>query len=701
MEQINAPYNFVPLSDKVVIPEWGDKVSHDLPFRDGVSGELELTIEALAPIMVGGEQKQGTSGESGQVHFFQTPDKRYAIPGSGVRGVIRSVAEIATFSRMNRIDDKRYGLRDITGKYVSDSYAGRVRNNISYGFLHLNAQGKPSITPCSMVRLSHRDLEAWWQEKKPIFIKQRKAVKDKYHTWSRLCEKHGLSNPWAVPFQADDKLVTQIGSGTLTGFPVLTGQISDATNDKAKTKGKYKDFMFHSERQDKTFVLDDVDKAAWRDFLFIHGEEDGKPEMSWPGFWKARFWDKQRVPVFYIQGKDRLQIGLAYMPKLAGDFSIHDMLEHTDKAHVDDTKPDFAALLFGHVGEKPENALKGRVYFEPAFLQGQANVNQRSKETILNGAKPSYFPNYIYQTANKSGEKLASGQYATYVYSAGNPAPELRGWKRYPVRGDNEVALQPLGDKQTTKVQTRLHTLDKGSIFKERLVFHNLRPQELGALLWVLQFEGKRHNLGMAKSFGYGQINIKFDWDVNKLVCNDPGKTPKAEADGYIDEFKQYMSETLGEDWRATTPIEALTAMADPACRSQFSGDLKHMVMGMGRNNDFVTAKQGGLVLTPYVQDHRKLKRRSHVSVSLAPVNATAKVESTEPVEGYLKLNMRNKSLFLERSRKTLATATVTKDQIRESLSAADVKKLDSGQGIKVVAQVSKHEMMSVELWKG
>ena len=39
MERINAPYNFVPLSDTVVIPEWGDKVSHDLPFRDGISAE--------------------------------------------------------------------------------------------------------------------------------------------------------------------------------------------------------------------------------------------------------------------------------------------------------------------------------------------------------------------------------------------------------------------------------------------------------------------------------------------------------------------------------------------------------------------------------------------------------------------------------------------------------------------------------------
>lgn len=64
LTQINAPYNFVPLSDTVVTPEWAHQVSHDLPFKDGISGELELTIEALSPIMVGGEQKQGTERES-------------------------------------------------------------------------------------------------------------------------------------------------------------------------------------------------------------------------------------------------------------------------------------------------------------------------------------------------------------------------------------------------------------------------------------------------------------------------------------------------------------------------------------------------------------------------------------------------------------------------------------------------------------
>ena len=105
-------------------------------------------------------------------------------------------------------------------------------------------------------------------------------------------------------------------------------------------------------------------------------------------------------------------------------------------------------------------------------------------------------------------------------------------------------------------------------------------------------------------------------------MCNDPAQTSHAESDGYIAAFTQYMTEKLGKNWRTSTPVEALVAMADPACRDQFAGELKHMVMGMGRDkNEFVKAKQSALVLSSYVQDRRTLKRKSHVSVIL---NATA-----------------------------------------------------------------------------
>lgn len=86
-----------------------------------------------------------------------------------------------------------------------------------------------------------------------------------------------------------------------------------------------------------------------------------------------------------------------------------------------------------------------------------------------------------------------------------------------------------------------------------------------------------------------------------------------------------------------------------------------------------------------------------------AKPTVSVKPQNTQTMEGYLKVNLRNKSLFLEHSRKTLATATTAQaiNAIRESMQQSDLKKLDTGQGIKVVAQVANKEIVSVELWKG
>ncbi|OGT90063.1 MAG: CRISPR-associated RAMP family protein [Gammaproteobacteria bacterium RIFOXYA12_FULL_61_12] len=636
MTAINAPYNFVPLSEMVVTPEWAALVSHDLPFKDGISGEIHYVLTAHSPLLVGGEQTKATDHAPGNVRFFKTPDGQFAIPGSSLKGMIRSVLEIATFSRMGMVDDKRYGLRDISGKYVADSYTSRVRNRVQAGFLRLSRKGEPEILPCDMARFSHRDLESWWGEDAPIFKKGERVngkykpttVADKYKRWDVLCKKHKIASPFNFKITVSGDNVSAIGAGSIDGFPVFTGQISDCTDDKFEngkwTRGKYHDFIFHSSRGSHAFSLHEVDPNAWRDFLFIHGDEDSKPVMPWPGFWKDKFWKKEKVPVFFIRNGNRLQIGLAYMPKLAGDFSIHDMIGHTSKDHLEGSKADFATLLFGQIGDSPEDALKGRVQFELARLNGQAEAIAQPT-SILNSPKPSYFPNYIRQKTTGPGWKLTGGdnaQYATYLETQAHPEPELRGWKRYPARPEAEVRVQePIGDQAANKkIQLRLHPLPKDTKFSGRMVFHNLKREELGALLWCLNFGGcsnYRHGLGLGKSFGFGQVGIVLDsqksWIAPNLPEGEAMKTLDQWNDCCLNRFIAYMDKALGESWMKSPQIMALLAMADPLQRDKFKGQLKHMVLARipapteqnpnkkETRNQFLDAKQAGLVLAPYI----------------------------------------------------------------------------------------------------
>jgi CRISPR-associated protein (TIGR03986 family) len=369
--------------------------------------------------------------------------------------------------------------------------------------------------------------------------------------------------------------------------------------------------VFYNPKSDKAIDVHAYDRNAWKDFLFIHhdAEESSNTDMSWPNHWRGEFRAGRQVPVFYLQSEPaaetgRLQIGLAYLPKLAGDFSIYDMIRHTSDKHLQEKGFDFTTLVFGRVGKEPEDALKGRVYFEPAILQGNATPIANPPATILNGAKPSYFPNYIKQTTNAEGDELAAGkQYATYLRTDENQTPQIRGWKRYPARPEYTPEAIPAGN-DNTNVQTRLHVLPKDTQFKSRVVFHNLKPEELGALLWSIHLEGHRHGLGMGKSFGAGQVTVAIGWDVQKIVCNDT-KTMVGEQKNYVSAFSAYMQKHLGgKKWNDTEQVRSLLAMtyAEDAAR-RFKGKLEHMKLkDENSKNQFVTSKQATppLVLAAY-----------------------------------------------------------------------------------------------------
>lgn len=596
---IDAPYNFVPLADWVHLPDWAARVSHDLPFRDGLCGHLDLTLTAQTPILVGREQTPATEHAPGEVKPYQLPDERYALPGTALKGMIRSVIEIASFARMNAVDDIRYGLRDISGKYVSTAYASRVGDRLKTGFMRLGLDGHPIITPCAMVRLSHRALEEWLEQRPPIFRADR-SVKAKYQRWIEVCGRRG-EDPERLRFSIDDGQAVQLGSGSIEGVPVFTGQIS---NSQSKN-GKKLDFVFYDEDSASAFPLQSSD---WGGFLFIHGDQATRDaaDMSWPGHWKQRFWDNESVPVFYLRDAAKTRVGLAFMPRLAGDFSTHEMIAHTSGQHLDGQGKgywDFAELLFGTVGDQSEACLKGRVTFGHAIAPS-CRQPSATEPTILNGPKASYFPNYLLQDADERNWTLRRGGYATCLATPEHPEPEIRGWKRYPARV--QESLQALTDEQRAnkRVQMVLHPLPADTQFNCRVDFHNLLPTELGALCWALTWGGDsrlRHSVGMGKPFGLGQLTIAID---DAVVRPNAAEAAAQAWQHYRDAFIEHMqsaARALGKTWRESPQVTTLLGMADPDNASRFKGSLKHMALEPKRNiNEFVAAKQAGLVLADY-----------------------------------------------------------------------------------------------------
>jgi len=633
-EAIPAPYNFVPLAPWVHEPEWGPRVSLDLPFRTGACGEIPFTLVADTPLLVGAEQDKPGPGENrpGEVHFVTAPDgKTFLVPGSALRGMLRSVIEIAGFGRLRQVDDHRYGLRDITR--ADNPYAQRMNREINAGFLRRGPDGVRELVPCRWAKLAHADLERWWGERLPIF-RGGTGVRKKYDLWRGFCQRQGIRDPLRLSCTIANDRVSSLSGPTLA-YPVLTGQIND--RDRSQN-AKQHDFVFYDRDESGTIAVTDAD---WRAFLLIHGDQererggDGDAmRPSWPDYWRECFNRNDEIPVFWLdnprdaKGLRRVSLGLARMPKLAWDWSIHDLIRHTDENHLHGPEQgggyDLADLLFGALGQvgDPRRILKGRVSIGNAPAEpvgGQQPQPERHGPAILNGPKPTYFPNYIRQQTAPDGQ-LASREYATCIRSQGNDAPEIRGFKRYPVRP--KAQIQPLTAEQaqgSQAVANILHPLPTGTRFTGRILFHNLRPEELGALVWAITWGNNdrlRHALGMGKPFGMGQVHFEVDWSRTRCTPNTALDQPPVPIDlacGCTD-FASHMQAAydhsgLSGSWQESPQLHALLAMADPARAADFPAELRHMRLqrcvdpSRGRPaayNEFVWAKQKQLVLGEY-----------------------------------------------------------------------------------------------------
>lgn len=96
------PYDFIAPNDSVFYPqEFGevadDKISFEKPFSDSQSGILELIIIAKSDIFTGGFDGKNADNKSPK-KFFKIGDK-YALSGSSVRGVIRTISQVLSFGK--------------------------------------------------------------------------------------------------------------------------------------------------------------------------------------------------------------------------------------------------------------------------------------------------------------------------------------------------------------------------------------------------------------------------------------------------------------------------------------------------------------------------------------------------------------------------------------------------------------------------
>ena len=139
--QIKAPYNFVPINHEVYIPSWGKQISMDVPFSDGEDGLIEVELQNNTPLFIrNGAGASACDKEEYSAHItLPNGEKRYFLPGSSLKGMLRSVMEILAFARLKEdsYNDDFFGFRRFGGNNdpLQTEYIKQMNEGVCCGWL--------------------------------------------------------------------------------------------------------------------------------------------------------------------------------------------------------------------------------------------------------------------------------------------------------------------------------------------------------------------------------------------------------------------------------------------------------------------------------------------------------------------------------------------------------------------------------------
>lgn len=527
---ITAPYNFVPLNKEVFYPDWADHVSHDVPFADGESGEMDITITAKSPIFIRDHEKS---------EQFCQHNGQYYIPSTSVKGMVRSVLEIMSFGEII-IDEKKLSqpstIRDMSN---SKELVGVATG---CGFLKQDSEGKWFIEDYGLPRT----IEYTNKKDKTFSIagKSYNFTLKKNNENMSAEEKYSLLGAKYKTIKINKSSKTSTINGKEISRPIATLSLNGEQAYLICTgeiTNKEHEFVFASsdKKQDSIKNIDDA-VSRFKTVYFDLDSVDGN-------YWKKHYDPKIGIPVFYRKKDDKYDIGLTQLFKL--------LYPHTLKNAVTQTiKPqslDLAHTIFGTETEK--QALKGRVFFSHFKTEAKPKVFTKDLTMTLGGPKPSFYPTYIKQNCQTDG-KVQNDDYNTLMKSS----TVIAGWKKYPIH-HNKPNVKSVSQSDTTATFNPLGTYKQDGKFEEfsftgKLRYHNLKPQELGAILSALTFhdnaENFYHNIGLAKAHGFGKIEIKVD------ISNHHEALKSFEA-----MMTQWSKEKNKKEWIETEQIKELFAM--------------------------------------------------------------------------------------------------------------------------------------------
>jgi len=560
IDSATAPYNFVPMNEKVLtlseddIPAFNECKGHD--------GFIDLEITAESPIYIRRnlstaelereEQLRHNNTSREEMEFkdslsgFNRPlGNEYRIPGSSLRGMIRTLYEVVTYSKMTMLDDHKLyyrsfadcsiELRDQYSSKMNGMVGGAYRPKASAGYLRKIGNRYEILEAASY----HRVEESMVLAKGLINESMRIGTPGHYRPnpdyksfieSTHFIEVNYIADPERPHNHSVDMYyskVTDINSasnpvpaGYSRGFLVFTGWIP------GQRQGKHMHWVISGPTPNRFPVPDDLIKDYEKDY-------------NRKGTDLLKLTRNGVVPCFYVLEHGQVKaFGHTGMFRMVYDHSIGDLRPNEHKS----TEIDMTEAVFGRIVDK--KARMGRLCFEDAICTEPKETQDAAYPKILSGPKPNSFQLYLRQ--DKSSVRI-NRRNTTGLRNFDSEGACLAGHKFYWHRSHEGWSA----DQQVQNTQSSsIHPLDTGSVFQGRIRFVNLSKEELGALLFVLNLpEGCCHKLGMAKPLGLGSVRIvaKLSLIDRELRYTNLLATgiQESQADKYVKAFTTHLKTSL------------------------------------------------------------------------------------------------------------------------------------------------------------
>ncbi|MGH8550289.1 MAG: TIGR03986 family type III CRISPR-associated RAMP protein [Methylococcales bacterium] len=528
--QGQAPYNFVPLPEAIYIPPGEPFKEHDWLDPKRLHGHIDLEIVTETELYTrcayppSEESKPVQGSRARQAFYHHGEEERPVIPGSSLRGMMRSMVEILSYSRITRRPPQGGSLRMFDEQLVHRAVADQLTpTGEAYNKLFLKAiKHKEFYYPSPQVQAGYLEPDSTtggWR--------------------IRPARKH----------QGTSFVRIKVDILQRKGFPLLDNETRDIWLKPAPVKSypHRGGLVLHYARSDD--MANSAEHSMVRGVLIYSGPIGSRhmhtaiyePDMSakpiriseklWEQFCEDR--DQQRGiacrkikkkgdPLFYLL--DSANKLVFFGPTLFFRLPYQNCTgDYVPPDTVDANGPlDLAELIFGTVngeredGKSHSGAHKGRVQFDDAvfvstpdgtspFLEGQDGIRWPS---VLSSPKPTSYQNYLVQTDPEGRKEKLLSYSSEPKKSAGQTV--LRGFKRYWHRGSANEDLHLGAKSQHIKQYTVIRLVKPQVTFRCRVRFENLTSLELGALLAAIDLpKGFRHHLGMGKPLGMGSVHIR------------------------------------------------------------------------------------------------------------------------------------------------------------------------------------------------